>query len=76
MAVVISKCRQTGNHAFLAVEVNPLMLERSGGPFACAYCPFCDRMHTWYVEDSRLAGRRGSTTPGLREVGGGGSIYR
>ena len=69
MAVVISKCRQTGNHAFLAVEVSPLMLERSGGPFASAYCPFCDAAHTWFIEDTRLATRaRGASS--VREAGG------
>jgi hypothetical protein len=70
MAVVISKCRYTGNHMFLAVEVNPQLLERSGGPFAVAYCPFCDTPHSWHVEDSRLAKRSGIPTFRVREAGG------
>jgi hypothetical protein len=68
MAVVISKCRQTGNHAFLAVEVSPLLLERSRGPFVSTHCPFCEAAHTWFVEDTRLASRsRAQST--VREVG-------
>jgi hypothetical protein len=68
MAVVISKCRHSGNHAFLAVEVSPLMLERSRGPFVSAYCPFCESAHAWFVEDTRLATRARDTRP-VREVG-------
>ena len=69
MAVVISKCRRTGNHAFLAVEVSPLLLERSGGPFLSTYCPFCEATHTWFVEDTRLATRSRGAGAG-REAGG------
>ena len=69
MAVVISKCRQTGNHAFLAVEVSPLLLERSAGPFVSTYCPFCESAHTWFVEDTRLAARAHRHARSLREVG-------
>jgi hypothetical protein len=58
MAVVVSRCRATGQHAFMAVEVDPLVFERAGGPFAASYCPFCDIEHCWFIEDSRLAGRR------------------
>jgi hypothetical protein len=70
MAVVISKCRHTGNHMFLAVDVNPQFLERSGGPFAAAYCPFCDAPHSWYVEDTRLAKRSRIPAFRVREAGG------
>lgn len=70
MAVVISKCRHTGDHVFLAVEVNPQLLERSGGPLAAAYCPFCDAPHCWFVEDSRIAGRKAAPAFRLREAGG------
>jgi hypothetical protein len=57
MAMVISKCRETGHYAFVATDVSPLLFECSGGPFAASYCPFCDAAHCWFIEDSRMAGR-------------------
>ena len=59
MAMVVSKCRQTGHYAFIATEVHALMFEGSAGPFAASYCPFCDAAHCWFIEDSRPAGRPG-----------------
>jgi hypothetical protein len=58
MAMVVAKCRETGQYAFVATEIDPAMFERSGGPFAASYCPFCDTAHCWFIEDSRPAGRR------------------
>ena len=58
MAMVVAKCRETGQYAFVATEVDPVTFGRSGGPFAASYCPFCDTAHCWFIEDSRPTGRR------------------
>jgi hypothetical protein len=69
MAIVITKCRPTGNYRFLAVEVSPQIFERSGGPFASSYCPFCDSTHCWFIEDSKVANRSANARSGVRRVG-------
>ena len=68
MPMVISKCRETGNHVFLAVEVKPQDLERSSGLLASAYCPFCDANHFWHARDTRLAGRSARKTASVRQA--------
>jgi hypothetical protein len=71
MAVVITKCRNTGNHVFVAVEVHPQIFERSGGPFASSHCPFCDLTHCWFIEDSKLANRSADAASGVRRANSG-----
>ena len=57
MAMVVAKCRDTGQYAFVATEIDPAMFERSRGPFAASYCPFCEAAHCWFIEDARAPGR-------------------
>jgi len=68
MPMVISKCRETGNHVFLAVDVKAQELERASGLLTSAYCPFCDADHFWYAKDSRLASRAAGKTLRVRQA--------
>ncbi len=54
MAQVITRCRATGHHMFMGIEVDPRKFEQSSGPFTRKFCPFCACEHLWHKEDSRV----------------------
>jgi hypothetical protein len=66
--MVISKCRDTGNHVFFCADVNPERLPRSFGLFTSSYCPFCDASHFWNIEDTRLARRASEKASRVRRA--------
>ena len=49
MAQVVTRCRLTGHYMFMAMEVDPRDFERSRGPFARKFCPFCSCEHFWPI---------------------------
>jgi hypothetical protein len=54
MAQVITRCRLTGHYMFMGMDVDPKEFERSFGPFARKFCPFCACEHIWYKEDAKF----------------------
>ena len=54
MAQVITRCRLTGHYLFMGMDVDPKEFERSFGPFARKFCPFCACEHLRYKEDSKF----------------------
>ena len=52
MAQVVTRCRLTGHYMFMAMEVDPRDFERSRGPFARKFCPFCSCEHFWHRRKS------------------------
>jgi len=68
MAQVITRCRPTGHYMFMGMDANPKEFERSFGPFARKFCPFCACEHLWYKEDAKFLKRKGVVGPRIQQA--------
>jgi hypothetical protein len=68
MAQVITRCRLTGHYMFMGMEADPRTFDRSPGPFARKFCPFCACDHLWYKEDAKFLAPKTEAGPRIQEA--------
>jgi hypothetical protein len=68
MAQVVTRCRLTGHYMFMAMDADPRDFERSRGPFARKFCPFCSCEHFWHKEDSKFLARKPAVRHGIQQA--------
>jgi hypothetical protein len=68
MAQVVTRCRLTGHYMFMAMDADPRDFERSRGPFARKFCPFCACEHFWHKEDAKFLAPKPEVRRGIQQA--------